>query len=75
LKRINFFINEKKRITLKIINNLENKNQHSFKNVYFSMKKILLILITVMTAIGTKAQSKDIYDYSFMDINGNEVSI
>ncbi|MEJ6582507.1 MAG: glutathione peroxidase [Crocinitomicaceae bacterium] len=39
------------------------------------MKKILLILITVMTAIGTKAQSKDIYDYSFMDINGNEVSI
>ena len=28
-----------------------------------------------MTAIGSKAQSTDIYDYSFTDINGKEVSI
>lgn len=39
------------------------------------MKKILLILITVMTTIGASAQSKDIYDYSFTDIEGNEVSL
>ena len=39
------------------------------------MKKILLMLITVMTAIGAKAQSTDIYEYSFTDINGNEVAL
>jgi len=39
------------------------------------MKKVLLILITVMTAIGANAQSADLYDYSFIDINGNDVSL
>lgn len=39
------------------------------------MKKLLLILITVMTAIGAKAQSADLYDYSFIDIDGKERSL
>lgn len=39
------------------------------------MKNILLILITLFTTAGTMAQSANIYDYSFTDIDGNNVTL
>jgi len=37
--------------------------------------KIILIAFAIMTAMSTSAQSTSIYDYSFVDIEGNEVSL
>jgi len=39
------------------------------------MKKIIFLLLTLMIGINSNAQSKDLYDYSFTDINGNEVAL
>ncbi len=39
------------------------------------MKKLLLMLFTTMTTIAINAQSTNIYDLSFADINGDEVSL
>ena len=39
------------------------------------MKKIGQLLFAIMTTIGASAQSTSIYDYSFSDINGNEISL
>lgn len=39
------------------------------------MKNLMLILFTVMTTMGVKAQKGSIYDYSFKDIDGKEVAL
>jgi len=39
------------------------------------MKKLILILFTVMTTMGLNAQEGGVYDYSFKDIDGNDVAL